>query len=661
VTTENGKLVKLEGDPHHPITQGTLCSAMDGYLDDVVRNPDRLLYPLRRTGRKGEGKFERVSWDEALGEVAGRLRKIIEEYGGSAVLPYHYAGTEGLVQMNALGGRFFARLGATRLVAKVCGATAESGVSVSTGAPDGVLMEDLVHSRAIVFWGTNPALSNPHGWRFVEEAKRQGARLITIDPQRTATAAASHVHLRPIPGTDAALALAMMHVIVRDGLHDADYIEKYTLGFAELKHRIAEYPPDKVAEITGLRAEDIEDLARTYATTQPAVIRLLIGMEHRANGSGTFRAISCLPALTGAWKHRGGGICQFSFTVFPLNFDAVDMPQLEDQKIRSVNMVQLGKALTDSSMSPAIQALVVYNTNPATIAPNQNLVRQGLAREDLFTVVLEHFLTDTARYADYVFPAATQVEVLDLLTSWGQTYLALNKPAVAPAGEAVSNSDFFRRLAARMGLQEAYLQETDEQIIRAALKSDHPFLQGISYERLEREGWVRMNIPEPWIPFEKGGFKTPSGKCEFYSQGLKDQGFDPLPRYDPVPAKTESRYPLRLLSSKDSKYFVNSSNAGIQRLITANGEPKIKLHPDDAAKRRIASGDLVRVFNERGEMKIKAAVTDSVIPGLVAVCHGWWGSRLPGGSSTNALTPDGLADRGEGGDFHDAWAEVEKV
>jgi anaerobic selenocysteine-containing dehydrogenase len=276
-------------------------------------------------------------------------------------------------------------------------------------------------------------------------------------------------------------------------------------------------------------------------------------------------------------------------------------------------------------------------------------------------VVLEHFLTDTARYADYVFPAATQVEVLDLLTSWGQTYLALNKPAVQPAGEAVSNSEFFRRLAARMGLKESYLQESDEQIIRAALQSEHPFLQGITYERLEREGWVRLNIPEPWIPFAKGGFKTPSGKCEFYSQSLKDQGFDPVPTYDPVLAKMEGRYPLRLLTSKDSKYFVNSSNAGIKRLITENGEPAIKLHPDDAAKRKISSGDLVRVFNQRGEMKIKAAVTDSVIPGLLAVCHGWWGSRLPGGSSTNALTPDGLADRGEGGDFHDTWAEVEKV
>ncbi len=660
VTTEKGRLVKLEGDPNHPFTNGTLCSKMDGYLDDVVRNPDRLLYPLRRVGRKGEGKFERVSWDDALGEVAARLNKVIAEDGGTAILPYSFAGTEGLVHMGSIANRFFAKIGATRLERNICGSAAHAGVSATMGTSDGILPEDVVHSRCILMWGTNPVLTNPHGWRFVEEAQRRGATVVTIDPLRTATAEKSDIHLRPLAGTDAALALGMMHILVRDGQYDAEYVERHTLGFEELKGRIAEYPPERCAEITGLKQEEIESLAKLYGTTQPSVIRLMIGMEHRANGAMAFRAISCLPALTGAWRRQGGGLLLFTAGLFALNYAAVDMPELEDQSIRSVNMVQLGRALTDTAMAPPVRALVVYNSNPATIAPNQNLVRQGLEREDLFTVVLEHFLTDTARYADYVFPAATQVEVLDLLTSWGQGYLALNQPAVEPAGEALPNTEFFRRLAVRMGLSDTYLQDSDEQIIRAALKTDHPFLKGITFERLQKEGWARLNLPDPWTPYANGGFPTASGKCEFFSLRLKDEGLDPLPDYTPVRQRGSDKYPLRLQSSKASKYFVNSSHAGVGRLLKAHGRPAIQMHPGDAGPRGVQSGDRVKVYNQRGQMLVWAEVSEDVPLGLAAISHGWWASKLPGASSTNALTSDGLTDMGGGGDFHDAWVQIEK-
>jgi anaerobic selenocysteine-containing dehydrogenase len=659
ITRQNGKLIKIEGDPAHPFTRGTLCPIMDNYLGDIVYNPDRVLRPLRRVGQKGEARFEPVSWDVALNDVASRLQKILKDAGGTAILPYSYYGTEGLINQGSLDRRFFARLGATRLIREVCGSAAISGVSATLGTTTGILPEEIVNSRFVLIWGANPVYTNPHGWHFIEEAKRKGARIVTIDPQRTATAERSDWHLSPVPGTDAALALGMMHIIVKEGLHDADYVERYCIGFNRLKSRLAEYPPDKVSAITGLRTGDIAELARSYAKTRPSTIRLMIGMEHRANGSSTFRAVSCLPALVGAWRDPGGGLLHFTYDQFPLNWDAVSMPHLEDKGTRSVNMVQLGQALT--SLKPAIQALIVYSSNPAGIAPNQNLVFQGLKREDLFTVVLDHFVTDTARYADYVFPAATQAEVLDLITSWGQHYIALNQPAAATAGEAATTTDFFRRLARKLGLQDAYLYDSDEKIIRDALKTDHPHMKGITYERLAKDGWAPLNIPMQKARFATGNFPTPSGKCEFYSEALAKSGLDPLPAYVPVKQNGGAEYPLRLLTSKAAKHFLNSSHAGIRRAIESEGKPFLRIHPSDATVRSIQNDQMVRVFNQRGSMLVRARVTGSVRAGLVAMSHGWWASRMPGDSSANALTSDGISDRGEGGDFHDSWVQMEGV
>jgi anaerobic selenocysteine-containing dehydrogenase len=664
-TVEDGRVIRFEGDPTHPLTRGRLCDRMSGYPDDVTFNPDRVLFPLRRAGAKGEGRFERVSWDEALDDVAARLKTIVAEHGGTAVLPYSYAGTEGLVQNRGLDRRFFARLGASRLEREICGSTAAAGLAATMGTDTGILPGDVVHSRFILVWGANPAVTNEHVWPLMLEARSRGARIVVIDPLRSRSAEQADWHLRPLPGTDAALALGMMHVILREGLHDADYVARYTQGVDRLRTRAGEFPPERVADITGLRAVDVVELARAYAKTRPALIRGLIGMEHRANGAMTFRAIACLPALVGAWRERGGGLLQFTYSLFGdslgwKDFDLLD--RIEDKTTRSFNMVQLGRALTDPALTPQVKALVVYNSNPGTIAPNQSLVFRGLKREDLFTVVLEQQLTDSARHADYVFPATTQLEHLDLLASWGHEYLSLNLPALTPCGEAASNSEFFRRLARRMGWTEPWLYESDEQLVRHLLDTKHPYLAGVTFESLRDRGWVRLRVPDPWLPFAKGGFPTPSGKCELDSPGLAARGLDPLPEYVPVArGEASRRYPLALLSTKSARHFNNSSHAGEPRATRAEGEPRLLVHPTDAASRGIADGDAVRAFNERGAVRVRARVEKSARPGVVSMPHGFWASRLPGGFSANALTPDGLSDLGGGADFHDTWVDVEKA
>jgi anaerobic selenocysteine-containing dehydrogenase len=472
-----------------------------------------------------------------------------------------------------------------------------------------------------------------------------------------------------MPGTDTALALGMMHVIVAEGLHDADYVARYTHGFDRLAERLADYPPARVAKLTGIAEEEIVRLARAFATIRPAAIRLLVGLEHHAHGSMTYRTIACLPALVGAWRDRGGGLLHLTADPFfaAMNAGAVMMPEVEDPTIRAVNMVQLGRALTDPSLDPPIRALVVYNGNPAATAPNQRLVLEGLRRDDLFTVVHEQFLTDTARHADYVLPATTQLEQLDLMWSWGHPVLALNRPAIAPLGEAVSNTEFFRRLAARLGLDDPFLQTSDEALVRLALESDHPYLAGITFERLWEEGWAPLNLPADWRPFAQGGFPTPSGRCEFWSDTLAAEGHDPLPAYEPAPESPAgnpamaARYPLALVAAKGALHFLNSSYANLPWHQRAEREPLLDLHPDDADPRGIADGDPVRAFNGRGEVRLRARVGDRVRPGVVAMPSGWWPSLSPGGAAANALTADGVSDRGEGGDFHDTLVEVERA
>ena len=480
---DDGTATALVGDPEHPFTRGGLCAKVNSYLEDRVYNPERILYPQRRVG----GELSRCTWEEAIDGIATRLKAIIAEHGAEAVLPYSYVGTQGMVQGMAMHQRFFAALGAARLERTVCGDNGNAGIAAANGSVAGIDPELIEHSRLILLWGTNTIVTNLHLWPFVQRARRAGARVVVIDPVGTRTARAADLHIAPRPGTDAALALGLMHVILAEGLHDADYVERHTSGFDALCERAAEYPPERAAQITGIGTEQIVELARAYATTRPAVIRTLVGMEHRRNGAMTYRTIACLPALTGAWRERGGGLVG---NTGPYIRAATRMDRLfgPEPETRQVNMLEIGRALT--SLDPPIRALIVYSGNPAAQAPNQNEVMRGLAREDLFLVVHEHFMTDAAQLADYVLPATTQAEHLDLMYSWGHLYLALNRPAVAPQGEAIPNSELFRRLAAALGLDHPSLRQSDEEIVRDALGE-------ISLEAISERGWIK--VPRPCL------------------------------------------------------------------------------------------------------------------------------------------------------------------
>jgi anaerobic selenocysteine-containing dehydrogenase len=664
VTVEDGRAVDLRGVRDHPYTRGRLCAKVNRFLDRVY-SPERVLHPLRRVGAKGEGRFEQIGWDEALDEVAARLGAIVTESGGEAVLPYSYMGTQGVVQAASLDRRFFALLGATRLTRAVCGSAPARGIAATQGGTRGMLPEDLRHSRFVILWGTNTIVTNQHLWPFVTEARRSGARIVVIDPVETRTARSADWHVRPRPGTDAALALGLMHVILTEGLHDADYLARHALGLDELRERAAAFPPERVAELTGVAADEVVELARAYATSTPQAIRTLIGMGHHERAAMTLRTIACLPALVGAWRHLGGGLAATTAWAAwdPLDEDALRRPELEDTSVREVNMIQLGRALT--ALEPPIRALVVYNSNPATIAPDQGRVREGLRRDDLFTVVIEQFVTDTAAHADVVLPATTQLEHLDLVPSWGSPYLTLNRPAIAPLGEARSNSEIFRLLAGRLGMDETLFAESDEELARAALASEHPYLEGVTWERLLEDGYARVALPDDWRPYVEGGFATPSGKVELLSSRFAEAGLDPLPAHVPAvespagDAALAARYPLQLVTAKWSLHYLNSQYANLPRHRAAEGELPVFLAAGDAAPRGIVDGAPVRVVNDRGSLVGSARVGTVVPVGVVAVPSGWWASLSPGGTSANALTPDRLTDLGGGCAFHDTLVEVE--
>jgi anaerobic selenocysteine-containing dehydrogenase len=664
VTVEDGRAVRMRGVKEHPLTQGRLCAKVNHFLDRVY-SPDRLLHPLRRVGSKGERRFERNGWDEALDEVAGRIRRIVDEHGGEAVLPYSYMGTQGIVQGGSMDLRLFARLGATRLTRAICGSSAAAGYTATQGGTKGMLPEDLRHSRFVVLWGTNTIVTNLHLWPFVAEARENGARVVVVDPVETRTAKSADWHVRPRPGTDAALALGLMHVIVDEGLHDADYVERHAVGFEQLCDRLDEYPPDRVSEITGVPAEDVRELARAYATTRPQAIRTLIGMGHHERGGMTLRTIACLPVLVGAWRELGGGMAGTTAWAAwaPLDLGQVARPDLEDPSIRVVNMVQLGRALTQ--LDPPVRALVVYNSNPAAIAPDQGRVLEGLRRDDLFTVVIEQFMTDTAAHADVVLPATTQIEHLDLVPSWGSVYLTLNRPAIDPVGEALPNSEIFRRLGRRLGLEEELFAESDEELVRLALAGGHPLLEGVTWEGLLEHGYARVAVGDDWRPYAGGGFGTPSGRAELYSAALGEQGHDPLPAHvaaaespDGDPRLAE-RFPLQLVTAKWSLHFLNSQYANLPRHLSAEGAMPVDLSVEDAAARGIEDGDRVRVRNDRGTVLAHARVGTKVPSGVAALPSGWWASLAEGDASANALTHDTLTDLGGGCAFHDVLVEVE--
>ena len=654
VEVRDGIAERLSGDPGHPFNRGTLCAKVNHYLERVY-HPDRVLHPLKRSGAKGEARFVRVSWDEALADIAARWKTTIDESGPEALLPYSSAGVQGLVQMASLDRRLFGSMGCSGLERNICGAVAAAGLSSTIGTGTGIDPEQIVHSRYVVLWGTNTIVTNLHFWPLVREAQRRGAKVVAVDPIRTRTAESVDWHIQIKPSSDAALALAMMHVIVRDGLVDQEYVSKHAVGYDALVERVQQYAPERVASTVGLPADDIERFAREYATTQPSLLRPLIGLEHHRHGAMQFRTLGCLPVLTGAWKHRGGGLARSTHALqfAALDMDRVKMPEVHVAGVRVLNMRDLGKDLCDRDLQPPIRSLMVYGANPMVSMPNQNRIRQGLMRDDLFTVVHDLFVTETARYADYVLPATSQIEHLDLSPAWGHLYLAMNRPAIAPRGESVSNTELFRRLAAALGRREEWLFESDESMLRGALASGHPWLDGITYERLWEEGHVRMNCGDDWRPFANGGFNTPSGKAELYSESLREAGHDPLPSAVEMPSGDG----LQLITGKQL-HFLNSGYNNQDRHSRRAGELFIEIHAEDASRRGVATGDSVFVRNERGEVRAVCRVSDRVRPGVVWMPFGGFTDAHGERRSVNVLTAEEPTDWGGGSGLYDAFVEV---
>jgi anaerobic selenocysteine-containing dehydrogenase len=665
VTVDNGRAIKVEGDPDHPTTRGVLCTKVARYLERTYSDK-RVLHPLRRVGTKGEGRFERIGWDEALDAIASRFKAIADsDDGPQAILPYSYAGTMGLLQYGSMDRRFFNKLGASLLDRTICATAGKAGYAATIGASIGTDLEQFENARLILIWGSNPVVSNLHLWSRAQEAKRRGAKLIAIDPYRSQTAEKCHEHLALMPGTDAALALGMMHVLIAEELIDHDYIDRYTLGFDALEERAGEYPPSRVASLTGLREAQIVALARDYGTIAPAVIRLNYGMQRHAGGGMAIRTVACLPALVGAWRHAAGGALLSSSGTYPIDTSALERPELIWNSPRTINMSTNGDALLETD-DPPIRALFVYNSNPVAVAPDSGKVVAGFSREDLFCVVHDVFLTDTADYADIVLPATTQLEHLDVHSSYGHLYALANNPAIAPLGEAKPNTEVFRLLASRMGFDEACFAESDESMAANAFVAGHPRMAGIDWATLKAEGWRRLNVPSPYAPFAEGNFPTPSGKCEFYSESLRRQGLDPLPTFTPPRESAVSdpalagRFPLAMLSPP-ARNALNSTFGGLPVFLETEKMPWLDIDADDAAARGIGDGDKVRVYNDRGSFVVTARITERTRPGVVVAPSIWWRKLSPDGTNANMVTGQALTDMGRAATFYDVLVEVARV
>ncbi|HEX8253493.1 MAG TPA: molybdopterin oxidoreductase family protein [Thermoanaerobaculia bacterium] len=662
VTVEDGRATRVAGDPDHPVTQGFLCTKVAKYLERT-HHEDRLLYPQIRVGEKGEGKFRRATWDEALELIATNLQRVIEDDGPQAILPYSYAGTMGLIQGESMDRRFFHRIGASLLDRTICASAGSEALNVTYGtrmAPD---PEDVPNAKLVLLWGTNTLTSNPHLWPFVRKAKANGATTICIDPIRTRTAAACDEHIPIRPGTDAALALSMMHVLFRDGYEDRQYLDEMTHGWEGLRDRVMnEYAPERVAQICRIPAATIESLATRYGATRPTFIRLNYGLQRHAGGGSAVRAISILPAITGAWNYVGGGaMLSTSGTFSKLDTASLARKDLSPTGTRTINMSQLGEALTKVS-NPAVKAIVVYNSNPAAVAPDRENVIAGFKRDDLFTVVLEHFQTDTADYADVLLPATTQLEHDDLHKAYGHTFVMYNAKSIEPLGESLPNSEIFRRIAAKMNLDFPELQESDEEMMRGILRA-MPF----TLEELREQSSIRLDIESPHRPFARGTrLPTPSGKIEIDSARAAEHGLDRLPEYVP-PYESEERdpelvrrFPLALISPP-AHSFLNSTFVNVASLRRAAGKPTLEIHEDDATSRGIAAGAMVTIYNDRGAFTAEAVITDRVRPGVVSAPSVWWPKLTPGRTNANHTTSQAVTDIGGGATFYDNQVEVQPL
>jgi anaerobic selenocysteine-containing dehydrogenase len=661
VTVEAGRAVKVQGDPAHPTTHGALCTKVSRYAERT-HHPERVLHPLKRIGPKGSGQFVRVGWDEALADIAAKL-KAIAAHDAEAIVPYSYAGTMGMLQGESIAARFFHRLGASLLDRTICASAGGEALAATYGAKVGMHVEHYAESRLILIWGSNSIASNLHFWTYAQAAKRAGAKLICIDPRKTETADKCHQHIALMPGTDGALALGVMHELVANGWLDADYVERHTEGWPALRRRALEWPPERGAQTCGITADEVRRLARDYATLKPPAIRLNYGMQRVRGGGNAVRLIAILPCLVGAWRHRAGGLLLSSSGWFRhvRNDAAMQRPDLLGaRRPRTINMSTIGDDLLRDSdavladgrrFGPRIEAVVVYNSNPVAVAPQSPKVARGFGRDDLFTVVLEQFMTDTADIADYVLPATTQLEHLDVHTSYGHTYALINEAAVAPLGEAKPNTQIFRELAARMGFDEPCFADSDETLARMAFRSD-----AVDFDTLRRDGWVKLRIPD--APFAEGRFPTPSGRCLIDSPGHGVP--DHVPNYEAAASAPDlaARFPLAMISPP-ARNFLNSSFVNVRSLRDIEGEPLVEIHADDAAPRGVASGGMVRVFNDRGSYLCKAVVSARARRGVVNGLGVWWRKRGAERTNVNELTHQRLTDIGRAPSFYDCLVEVQ--
>jgi len=663
VTVEDGRVTAVAGDPGHPFTRGVVCGKVHDYAERLYA-PTRVLTPLRRVGAKGEGRFEPITWDAAIEEIACRWRGVVAEWGAQAILPFSYGGTLGLLQYWA-GHPLFHALGASRLDRTICVATAYAGWAATVGTVAGNDAEQMVDADLVVLWGINAGYSHINLMSLVKRARQRGAFIICIDPYRTQTARSADLHLGPRPGTDGALALGVMHVLIGEGLVDHEYIRRATLGYDALAQHVKQYDPERVAAITGLGPETIVALARRYGATRASFLRVGIGLSRHDNGGSTCRAIACLPALTGAYAHPAGGALLSSSFSFGMDLAALERRDLMPRPApRALNMIKLGSILTDPTLSPPVKALYVYNANPASIVPNQELVLRGLTREDLFTVVHEQHLTDTTDYADIVLPATTSMEHIDLYKSFGHLYVQLAEPVVAPAGQSRSNWQVVRLLARAMGLDDPHFAKDEPTLIRETLASNDPSLAGITYERLREERSVRLAVGRPHRPFANGA-PTPSGKVEFVSKAFAHAGLPELPTWSPLVEGPENialirEYPLQCIVPPN-RFFLNSSFSQSEMLRRRQGTPTVFLHPDDAEARGISSGDAVEVRSARGRARFTASVTDDTRAGVAVIEGIWWSKHQAGARGVNAITDDRVADIGGGPALHSNLVQVARL
>jgi len=661
-TVENGRAVSIKGNPDHPPTGGVLCTKVARYLERTYSD-QRVLHPMRRIGAKGAGRFERIGWDDALDIVAEHFTAIARSADGpQAILPYSYAGTMGLLQYASMDRRFFHRLGASLLDRTICASAGKAGWTAVIGATLGMDVLQYCNSKLIVIWGSNPVASNLHFWIQAQEAKRRGAKLVAIDPYRSATAEKCQQHIALLPGTDGALALGLMHVLIAEDLVDRDYVERYTTGFDALAVRARAWTPERTAATCGITRDEVVGLAREYGTTRPAAIRVNYGMQRVAGGGNAVRAIACLPALVGAWRDPAGGALLSSSGTYPVNSFALERPDLIQGSPRTINMSAIGDALLEARYPP-VRAIYVYNSNPVAVAPETRKVRAGFARRDLFCVVHEIFQTDTADFADILLPATTQLEHIDVHNSYGHLYALANNKAIEPVGEALPNTEVFRRLAARMGFTEPCFADSDETIAQQAWRHDHPHAQGLDWESLSRDGFRRLAVDVDYAPFARGNFPTPSGKCEFANAAYAARGEDPLPDYVPPRESVATnpvlarRYPLAFISPP-ARNFLNTSFANLPAFVAEERTPWLDLHQSDAAPRGIENGDRVRVYNDRGSFTAVARVGTRARAGVAVAPSIWWQKLAPDGSNANAVTSQALTDLGRAATFYDCLVEV---